>query len=67
MGGDLLGFRDIKNQVIECIKDGRVQHEIREAEKNLYAKGDLSDEEVIDIIKAAVVMIMKRENTICLI
>ena len=46
-----LGFRDIKKQIIECIKTGKVQHEIREAEKNLYAHGDLSDEEVINIIK----------------
>lgn len=33
------------------IKNGSIQHEPREYEKNLYAQGEITDEDVIEIIK----------------
>ena len=46
-----MGFKEVKETVIQCIRCGCVQHEERESWKNLYASGDLSDEEVIKIIE----------------
>jgi hypothetical protein len=46
-----LGFKEIKDTVIKCIRSGFVQHEERDSDKNLYATGDLSSAEVIKIIE----------------
>jgi hypothetical protein len=49
-----MGFKDIKNQVIKCIKDGAYEHEPRKYDinvKNLYDIGQISDQEVIDLIQ----------------
>jgi len=47
-----MGFNEIKQKVIKCIQMNLVQHETRTNSKNLYASGELSDEDVIDILKS---------------
>ncbi len=47
-----MGFNEVKQKAVQCILSNNVQHEIRECSKNLYATGELSDEEVIKIIQS---------------
>ncbi|HLG19632.1 MAG TPA: hypothetical protein VI895_07425 [Bdellovibrionota bacterium] len=47
-------FKEARAALIEALKEGRYQHEARDAqaEKNLLAVGDISPDEVIEILKA---------------
>jgi len=47
-----MGFKDIKHQVLECLKSGNVLHEQRNDIniKNLLATGQISIEKVTEII-----------------
>ena len=47
-------FKTARSALIEALREGCFQHEAREAqeEKNLLAVGDLTAEEVIEILKA---------------
>lgn len=47
-----MSFNKVKQKVIKCILSNNVQHETRECSKNLYATGELSDEDVIKIIQS---------------
>jgi hypothetical protein len=47
-----MGFNAIKEQAINCILLNNVQHEFRDSSKNLYANGDISDDEVVKIIQS---------------
>lgn len=47
-----MGFKDVRAAAIRCIEEGYVRHVEREMEKNLYAIGDISSEEVIRMLKA---------------
>ena len=49
-----MGFRDAKRQLIECLLDGRIDHELERSEidvKNLLVTGDVSADEVADVIR----------------
>lgn len=46
-----MGFNEIKKLVIRCILLNNVQHETRESSKNIYATGEISNDEVIKIIR----------------
>lgn len=49
-----MGFLSVKRQVIQCLEKGTYDHEIRSNidVKNLFQCGQISDEFVIDLIKA---------------
>ena len=47
-----MGLNEIKQEVIKCIQMDLVQHETRTNSKNLYASGELSNEDMIEIIKS---------------
>jgi hypothetical protein len=47
-----LGFKEEKARAIQKILEGKVYHVPREFDKNEYAQGLLSDEQVIAIIKS---------------
>lgn len=49
-----MGFKEIKNQVIKCIKEGAYDHEPRKhniSVKNLFDIGQISEQEVIELIQ----------------
>lgn len=48
-----MGFKDVQAQVLECMADGNILHESRVGIdiKNLLSTGQVSVEEVSDIIK----------------
>jgi len=49
-----VGFRDAKRQLIECLSDGRIDHELERSEidvKNLLVTGTASAVEVADVIR----------------
>jgi hypothetical protein len=46
-----LGFKDIKARAIRKIQEGDIYHVPREYEKNEYAQGLLTDDQVIEMIK----------------
>ena len=49
-----MGFKDIKRQVIECLKNGNIQHEPRDNTidiKNLLAIGAVTPDDVVNILK----------------
>lgn len=51
-----MGFRKAKNQVIECLNKGSIQHEMDRCDidvKNLLATGEISAEHVANIIGRA--------------
>ena len=51
-----MGFRAVKNQVIKCLENGRVQHAMDRCEidvKNLLATGQVSADEVAGVIGRA--------------
>lgn len=45
-----MGFKEVKRKAIECIKNDHVRHVARGVEKNLFASGELTSAEVINII-----------------
>jgi hypothetical protein len=45
-----LGFKEVKERAIQCIKSNHVRHVERDLGKNMFAAGDLSPEEMIQII-----------------
>ncbi|CAG9000286.1 MAG: hypothetical protein CENE_02280 [Candidatus Celerinatantimonas neptuna] len=49
-----MGFKDVKQKVIECIERGAYDHEVRGNidVKNLFQCGQLTDEYVVELIKA---------------
>jgi len=51
-----MNFKEARSALIEALREGRFQHEAREAqeEKNFVAVGDLTAEQVIEILKACV-------------
>lgn len=49
-----MGFREVKRQAIDCLKNGYVQHETTRAKidvKNLLAMGEISVAEVTELIR----------------
>lgn len=50
-----MGFKQIKRQVIECLTEGLVSHELRNRieVKNLLATGQVTLDDVVSIIKKA--------------
>ncbi|WP_024593099.1 MULTISPECIES: hypothetical protein [unclassified Pseudoalteromonas] len=48
-----MGFKDVKLKVIACLADGSYDHEVRDNidVKNLFQCGQLTDDEVIGLIK----------------
>jgi len=50
-----LGFRDVKAQLLACMKDGAVSHDERSSidVKNLLATGQVTLDEVSEVIRAA--------------
>ena len=49
-----MGFRDAKRQLIECLLDGRIDHELERSEidvKNLLVTGAASADEVAEVIR----------------
>ena len=49
-----MGLRDVRDRAIGCLREGRVQAEVRSGpeEKNLLKTGEVSPGEVIDLLKA---------------
>ncbi len=47
-----MGFKDVKEQAIKCLKSGYVRHVERDLDKNLFAAGELSSEDMIAIISS---------------
>jgi len=49
-----MGFKETKKLVIKCIKDGAYSHEVRRRidVKNVFQTGQISDEELIELIKS---------------
>ncbi len=49
-----MGFKEIRCQAIQAIREGRIQHEARDEieEKNLLLVGDLTIEQVIYLLNA---------------
>lgn len=49
-----MGFKAVKQQVINCIEQGTYDHEVRRNidVKNLFQCGQLSDEYIIELLKA---------------
>ena len=45
-----MGFKEVKERAIECIKCDQVRHVERYLDKNLFASGAISPEEMIQII-----------------
>ena len=60
-------FKEARARLIDALKEGRYQHEARDAqdEKNLLAVGDVSAEEVIEILKACRGKLHKKEPHHC--
>lgn len=50
-----MGFKDIKNKLIKCLKEGYYEHEVRKNidVKNLFMVGEISVNELIEIIKCS--------------
>ncbi len=50
-----MGFKEAKKKLIECLENGNIRHEERCSIdiKNLYAIGEITTEEVINIVKIA--------------
>ena len=50
-----MGFKEIKKKLVECIKNGNYDHEIRNNIdiKNIFLIGLLSEDELIEIIKSS--------------
>ena len=50
-----MGFKDVKQQLIDCLKTGSIQHEARGNIdiKNVLATGDISLIEVTHIVRSA--------------
>ena len=48
-----LGFKEIKERAIKCIKCGYVRHVERDLNKNLFAAGDFTSEDMIQIISSS--------------
>ncbi len=48
-----MGFKDVITKLIRCVKEGAYDHEIRKniEVKNVFISGDLSTNELIEIIK----------------
>ena len=48
-----MGFKDVINKLIKCLKEGAYDHEIRKDIdiKNIFIRGELSTDELIEIIK----------------
>jgi hypothetical protein len=47
-----LGFREVKALAIQKIREGKIEHVPREFDKNEYAQGLLSDDQVIAMIQS---------------
>lgn len=49
-----MGFKEIRLKIVACLEQGRVQHETTRRgninEKNLFLIGELSSEEVIELL-----------------
>jgi hypothetical protein len=61
-------FKEARAALIEALKEGRYQHEARDAqeEKNLLAVGDVTPEEVIEILKACRGKLHRNEPHYCM-
>jgi hypothetical protein len=46
----LLGFKEVKERAIECIKNGHVRHVARDLDKNMFAAGYFTPKEIVQII-----------------
>ncbi len=60
-------FREARGSLIEALKEGRYQHEARDAqeEKNLLAVGDISPEQAIEILKSCRGKLHRKERHYC--
>ena len=49
----MMGLREVRTELIECLKDGRYEHEPRDvlSEKNLLAVGDVTAAHVIRLLQ----------------
>lgn len=47
-----MGFKEIKKQAIDCIKCDHIKHIERDLDKNLFADGLISSDEMIKIISS---------------
>jgi hypothetical protein len=45
-----LGFKEVKEKAIECIRNGHVRHVERDVGKNMFAAGAFTPEEIMQII-----------------
>ncbi len=62
-------FNEARAALIDALKEGRYQHEARDAqdEKNLLAVGDVSPQEVIEILKACRGKLHRKEPHYCIV